>query len=343
MGASRRCAVHLAPVGIDVSLPAVGLHWSQIVDHYVDVHGNWHNMAEALIRAIRLQNVDPPPLDTVAKGLRRLAGRGQQPGGQYGRWLLRAFGLPPDQQVRLRWMAQYHSRFADLPTAIRREQLLLWERPPATESAEVAWIHVGLASVHHRRGEHAEFTERIAAAHRSVKSGTVASVEVALLRARAASDAGDRAAALAMLDDAEATLGELRVDLDWASYRTRLVGQRAFLRTKLDPSAATLRVTQSWFEDLPADSGVPFVDYRRTAGLAYTTWKLGQVERARRLAEQAGEHAADGGFVRFRAMALNLLARMSEPSEAERLRDRAERLAASVEDVLLQRVSAGFR
>lgn len=55
-----------------------------------------------------------------------------------------------------------------------------------------------------------------------------------------------------------------------------------------------------------------------------------------RLAEQ---HAGDGGFVWFRIMALNLLARMLPEAEASSIRRRAETLSKLVEDDdLLRRV-----
>ena len=62
-------------------------------------------------------------------------------------------------------------------------------------------------------------------------------------------------------------------------------------------------------------------------------------DRAVTLARQALEHAGDGGYVRFRVMALNMLARMLGGDEAQALRARAGRLAAAIEDEHLGEVA----
>ena len=54
----------------------------------------------------------------------------------------------------------------------------------------------------------------------------------------------------------------------------------------------------------------------------------------------AADHAADGGFVRFRAMAFNLASRIATGDRAEVLGERARRLSARLEDEeLLARVA----
>ena len=314
-----------------------GFDWDELTEHWVGELGGWMALADELIRRVGLAGVDAPELDATHKGLRRLAKRGQGSGGQYGRWLLRHFGVPEDAHARLRWLAQYHSRFSDMPTSVRRDQLLLWDRPPTSESSAITWVHVGLASVFHRRDEHEAATRRLEAAERTAGAAPpLARVETLLLRARIASDADDYAAARTCFDEAEPLIGE---GDDALCYRTRLHGQRAFVLTRVRDDEQRFEDARRLFEVLPTDSGIPFVDYRRTAGLAYSTWRLGATEEAVTLARRALEHAGDGGFVRFRVMALNMLARMVGGEEAERLRARSGRLAASIEDEHLTKVA----
>ncbi|WP_437306423.1 hypothetical protein [Sorangium sp. So ce388] len=74
----------------------------------------------------------------------------------------------------------------------------------------------------------------------------------------------------------------------------------------------------------------PFVSYRRDAGLAYGRWKLGDRTAAVALAESACRHAGDSGFIRLRAMALLLLARILGDEEGAGAR--ALQLARRLED-----------
>lgn len=317
--------------------PPPGFDWAQLTDHWVGALGGWMALADELIRRVGLAGTDAPELDATHKGLRRLAKRGQGSGGQYGRWLLRHFGVPEDAHARLRWLAQYHSRFSDMPTSVRRDQLLLWDRPPTSESSAITWVHVGLASVFHRRNEHDDARHRLEAAERtSAAAPPLARVETLLLRARIASDADDYATAQACFDEAEPLIG---LGDDALCYRTRLHGQRAFVLTRVRGDDARFEDARHLFEVLPGDSGIPFVDYRRTAGIAYATWRLGNTHDAIALARRALEHAGDGGYVRFRVMALNMLARMVGGDEATGLRARAGRLAASIEDEHLAEVA----
>jgi len=314
-----------------------GFDWAQLVDHWVQSFGGWTPLADELIRRLGLAGGDAPDLDAAHKGLRRLARREQQSGGQYGRWLLRHFGVPEDARARLRWLAQYHSRFSDMPTSVRRDQLIQWDRPPTSESTAIAWVHVGLASIHHRRRETDDMLRRLEAAERAASSApSAARVETLLLRARVASDAGDYDRARTCFDEAEPLIG---ADADGLCYRTRLCGQRAFVLARVRDDDDRFDDVRTLFEALPADSGIPFVDYRRAAGLAFATWRLGDNDRATALARQALEHAGDGGFVRFRAMALNMLARIVGGDEAQALRARSARMADSIEDAHLGEVA----
>lgn len=202
----------------------------------------------------------------------------------------------------------------------------------------MVWVHVGLASVFHRSRMVGAAAERLRAAERRLgdDASPEAGLEVGLLAARLASDVGDAARARSYLDTVGAYLSAARGS-DAVCYRARWVGQRAFAFTRAGPDRWA--EARQWFIDLPEDSGIPFVDYRRCAGIAYHTWRLGDVAEARAMALQAAEHAGDGGFVRFRVMAFNLLARMSAGEEAHAWRRRAARLAASIEDAHLVAVS----
>ncbi len=319
-----------------VTAPArTGIRWDALVTHHVEALGGWVPLVDELERRLRLAGIEPPAHDAALKGLRRLTTREQGAGGQYGRWLLRCFGVPATVEEQLAFVAQYHSRFADLPTSLRRDQLRLWDRPPISESRQVAWVHVGLASVHHRRRELDLMRERLAAA-RALDAGPLAAMESALLAARVASDEGDPDQAASLMDEVAGQLEDAPAHLP---YLARLQGQRAFQLTRASDEPGRYAAARALFEAIPAASGVPFVDYRRTAGLAYCTWKEGDAEGAAKLARAALDHAGDGGFVRFRVMALNLLARIVGGGEARALRRRAERLARSIEDAHLTEVA----
>jgi len=321
----------------------VGLTWEAYLDHFVAECGGWTSLADELLRRAAGAAEAPEDLQSVEKGLRRLARRQHRPGGQYGRWMLRLFGVPSGVEDWARWLGQYHSRFADLPSSLRLEQLRLWDRPPVSESRISAWIQVGLASVFHRltdlEGCRSRLRLALAGAERA---GPGAVIEAKLFAARLATDEGDRVTAEALFDEVESILGgsALRTD-DHLCYRARLVGQRAFHLTKpVNGAPAELERALAMFQQLEEAPDLPFVCFRRCAGLAYCTWKLGDAEEGARLALRAVEHAGDGGFVRFRIMALNLLSRMVPEEEARAINARAGRLARQLEDEdLIRRVA----
>jgi hypothetical protein len=78
-------------------------------------------------------------------------------------------------------------------------------------------------------------------------------------------------------------------------------------------------------------------------GIAYCTWKLGDPDTAARHAQRAADHAGDGGLVRMRVMALNMLARVLPPGRAHAVNARARRMAALLEDEDLARRVAAVR
>ena len=322
--------------------PPVGLPWNDYLQHFVDQHGGWTALADELVHRVADTVETPLDLQTIERGLRRLAKREHKPSGKYGRWMLRFFGVPPATGEWAQRLAQYHSRFADLPTSVRLEQLRQWDRPPISESNVAAWVHVGLASVLHRTKD-IEACERHLqqARHGAERAGPAAVLEVSLLRARIATDVGNRALATELFATADTLLATSELSREDAlSYRARLVGQRAYHLTKpLAGETANFSYARSLFEELEEDPCAPFACFRRNSGLAYCTWKLGDTTQGVRLAKRAAEFAGDGGLVRFRIMALNMLSLMVAPEEGRQISARAERLALQLEDQdLIERV-----
>jgi hypothetical protein len=313
----------------------VGLPWDAYVEHFVEQTGGWTALADDLMRRAAGQVDAPFDLQAIEKGLRRLARRGNRAGGQYGRWMLRFFGVPSGIAAFARWLAQYHSRFADLPTSLRLEQLRLWDRPPVSESNVAAWIHVGLASVFHRLADLESCRKRLELASLAAeRAGVGAGIETKLLAARMATDEGRRDTAERLFGEVEASLPDPSLTRDdRLCYAARVIGQLAYHLTKpLPGQPEDLGGAKALFESIEEDPALPFVSFRRLAGLAYCTWKLGDVAEGARLARLAADHAGDGGFVRFRIMALNLLVRMVPPDEARDVSARAVRLARQLED-----------
>lgn len=320
--------------GHEVS-PPVGFSWDAYVLAFVDEHGGWAALCDELLR--RAAGADDFPNDpqVVEKGLRRLAKRGNKTGGQYGRWMIRYLGIPSSLSRWAQWMGQLHSRFSDLPSSLRWEQLSLWDRPPVTESRTAAWIHVGMASVLFRMQADDDALRRLTMAERGAEqAGLACRMEVALLRAKLLTDEGRRRDAAVLFDEVEGRLvsDELAVE-DRRSYHARLVGQRAYHLTRpASGEAEDLRGALALFESIPDEPFLPFVAFRKCNGLAYCHWKLGDATAGQYWARLAEQHAGDGGFVRFRVMALNLLGRMLPDAERVPVQARAERLAALLED-----------
>ena len=101
-----------------VDAPPHGCTWCRYVALLIDAHGSAAALADRLIRRADEAVGLPEDPQSIERGIRRLATRGNAPGGQYGRWLLRFFGVPPALVETARWMGQYHGRFADLPAPV---------------------------------------------------------------------------------------------------------------------------------------------------------------------------------------------------------------------------------
>ena len=80
----------------------------------------------------------------------------------------------------------------------------------------------------------------------------------------------------------------------------------------------------------------PLALCRRANGLAFALWKRGDVAGGAALARKACEHAGDGGHLRLRAMALQMLARIAGGAKGEEARRRAMEIATSLEDEALR-------
>ena len=325
----------------DAELPPPGMTWGDYVERWVTEHGGWVPLADALMHRAGAGVEIADDALTVERGLRRLARRGHKPGGQYGRWMLRYFGFTSPIASWVRWLGTYHTRFSDLPSSLRLEQLALWNRPPIAESPLVCWIYLGLAHAHHSRLELELCEHWLARAEKLAPSaGDAAEIEAALLRAEVAFEAGERTEA----ERRHRAVGE-RLDhvalpgQDADAYRARLEHHRAWHYTRPRAGEAIdIARARVHYAAIP-DSPQPFVTFRRHLGLAYCAWQLGDPAEAARLARRAVDAAGDGGLVRMRVMALNMLSRVVPADEAAELHARARSMAVALEDEeLLRRV-----
>jgi hypothetical protein len=319
---------------LDEDLPPAGLTWADYLARWVNDCGGWLPLADQLINRASATVEIAEDAQTVERGLRRLSRRDHKPGGQYGRWMLRFFGFTSPVEQWVKWLGTYHTRFADLPCGLRLEHLALWNRPPIAESPLVCWIHVGLASAHHSRLDHTACADWLARADRhATAAGPAAQIEIALLRAQLAIETGDFAAMTSQHQLVEERLPRLAAS-DALPLRARLQHQRSEHCTRSDPP--DFARARDHYAAIP-DSEIPFVSFRKSVGLAYCAWKLGDAQTALQLAQRAADDAGDGGLVRMRVMALNMLSRVLAADQAAVVNARARRMAAALEDEDLMR------
>lgn len=327
--------------GLQAMLPAA-FTWADYVERWAIDCGGWMQLADVLMQRAGEAAGVPQDLQTVERGLRRLARRSHKAGGQYGRWMLRYLGFATPVEDLVKWMGQYHTRFSDLPSGLRLQHLQLWNRPPISESRYACWILVGIAHAQVSRADLAACEEALAQAERlAPRAGPAAEIEVGLLRAQLETDAGRHAVARQRQEQIAGQLSALRSPTDERAYRAALQHQRALhcTRPRLGETADVVRA-QALYEAIDELPYVPFVSFRKCAGLAYCAWQLGDVSHALWLAEQAVEHAGDGGLMRMRVMALNMLSRTLSGVRAASVNARARRMALLLEDEdLLSRVS----
>lgn len=309
--------------------------WREYVEALRDELGGWSDLAEAL--EDRAPDEVPEGPDSVIKGLKRLARRRHQPGGRYGDLLLRVFGLPPSIKVWGRLMGQYHSRFADLPVSLRREQLVRWDRPPVSDSPAAAWVHIGLASLAHRDGNTAEAKRCLSLAADVRRPEAAAQLEHALLTARIASDESRHDDETDAVNRAEPLLAHAGITLtDRLCFQARIADQRAYRVSRHWRSdLSTLAEALTLYEAIPFEDVPPFVAFRRELGIAWCLWRQDDSSAGMEHARRAYDHAGDGGFVRLRVMALNLMAGIANEGPDGPLRARARTLAEALEDVEL--------
>src|SRR5262252_7280050 len=305
----------------------LGCTWERYLEQLTREHGGWTAVVDLLIRRADASVALPEDPGSIERALRRLRGKGNAPGGQYGRWILRYFGVPRPLDETARWMGQYHGRFADLPISLCEEQLLLWDRPPIAESAAACWIHLGLAAVALRRRDRAGAERRLGRVGGD-RLPAAARVEALLLRARLATDGDDGAGAEDALADAEGRIARLPPGADRDCYHARRIDQAAYRLLHARP-APRLAAAVQLYRSIDARSPAPFARFRRDHGLAYCHWRLGDRVRAARHAADAVEHAGDAGLLRFRAMALELLAHI-DPRRAGPLVRRAKAIAREI-------------
>lgn len=295
-----------------------GLSWGELLDSLVATHGTLTAVAWKLI-----EHADGDDVASVERALRRLRTRGQRDGGRWGQHLIRVFGVPAPIETRLRWLGHYHSPFNDLPVGLCLDQLRLWDRPPIATSRARVWLHLGFAScaLRTRRFDDAVTHARRAGAALAALPADydAARIELVLVQAYTASRIGEPVeldAAARLL--ATATLS----DDDRACFEARLADHRAYHLNRAGDHASALAL----YESIPANVH-PFASYRRDAGRAYGTWKLGDRDRAVELARVACEHAGDGGYTRLRAMGLLMIWKISGDDDARaRARAIADRL-----------------
>lgn len=318
--------------GHDPGHASVSYSWGDLVAYLIAEHGT---LAAVAIKLVHLAST-PEDSASVERALRRLRQRGNLDGGDYGRRLLRVFGLPRPVEARVKWLGVYHSRFTDLPLPLCLDQLRLWDRPPVSESRARVWLEIGFAGAALRARDLADAEVRLRRAHAAAPVELAAKIELALVEAYVASRRKQPGALQAALAEA----GRLLADDDGslapeerACLHVRWVDQRAYqLNNPPGGAPPDHRGALALYESLPRDDIHPFVSYRRDAGLAYGRFALGDRAAAVRLAEAAIGHAGDGGYVRLRAMALNLLARILGDEEGSAARGRALAIARRLED-----------
>ncbi|MCX5742027.1 MAG: thiol-activated cytolysin family protein, partial [Proteobacteria bacterium] len=203
--------------------PLGGLSWGELLDALVAAHGTLAAVAWKLVEL-----GDGDDVASIERALRRLRTRGQRDGGRWGLRVLRVFGIPATIEARLRWLGLYHSPFNDLPIALCRDQLRLWDRPPIATSRARVWVHLGETSCALRVRDRAAAEVHLARATRALaglpSSYDDARLELSLLASYLSKQADPRADELL----AQATLG---AD-DRACFTARIVDNRGYVLNK---------------------------------------------------------------------------------------------------------------
>jgi len=319
----------------DASSPA--MTWAQYIATLTAEHGS----LAAVALKLSLAEGGDADAASIERALRRLRTKEHQDGGQYGRWLLRTFGVPRELEQRAKWMGVYHSRFTDLPVSLCLDQLRLWDRPPFAESRARVWLALGFATCALRRGDLEGATIHLARA-RGAQGPIAARIEAKLVEAYVQSRKKNPNAASTTLVEVEKVLRDAILPADErACLSARWLDQRAYQRLHPAPPAeADVAGAHALYQRIPTGDVPLFVSCKRESGLAYVQHRLGNVDLAVGHAHNACRHAGDGGFVRLRVAYLGLLAHILGEPRGDEVRARAIRAARALEDEdLLGRVA----
>ncbi|HRI69936.1 MAG TPA: hypothetical protein PK156_37160 [Polyangium sp.] len=311
-----------------------GFSWADHVMWLVEKHGSLAAVAERL-SALRGYKED---VATIERALRRLRNRGQLDGGTWGARVLTSFGLPNAVDARARWMGSYHSRFTDLPLPVCRDLIRLWDRPPISDApASRIWLALAHTTCALRGNEREAATTHLQRARASLaKAPPEARAEVLLIDAYMTSR-DDVAAVPKLLEQVETLLAEPMPIHDGACLYARWVDQSAYEKNRVAPGKTPdYKGAEALYRSIDERHAPAFALCRRANGLAYALWKQGFSKEAAACARRAAEHAGDGGHLRLRAMALNMLARIATGAESDDARRRATAIAASLDDEALQ-------
>jgi hypothetical protein len=301
-----------------------GFDWGTYVDWLIESTGSLAAVADKLCAGRGYKD----DVGSVERALRRLRKRGTLDGGTWGARALTVFGLPGAIEQRVRWLAQYHARFADLPVSMCTELLRALDRPPITESRQGrAWLALGIASLALREARHAAAIAHLDHARNDLAGAPAAAQVEALLQRAYVASREDPNVVPPLLTRAAPLVDNVSDPDDRSCLHARLTDHRAYELNRADDHVAAEELYRAL-----ADVGAPsFTRARRASGLAYARWKRGEADAAS-YATAAIEHAGDGGHVRARAMALRLYARITGDRDAEA---RALAMAKHLEDETL--------
>ena len=312
--------------------PPIGFTWEEYVDWLVSTCGTLAAVAERL--ASRRGFSDD--VGSVERALRRLRARGQLAGGTWGTRALAAFGLPAAADARARWMGAYHSRFTDLPVPMCVDLLNLWDRPPVSEApGSRMWLALAHAKCALRSGNVEEASQHFSRGAASSAAAPPDALAERLLGVAFIASRNEPERVTSLLDEVEPLLEREMDASDRACLHARWVDQRAYEINK-GRGAPGAPSAEELYLSIPTSGAPPFALCRRANGLAYALWKRGEREGGAELAREACRHAGDGGHLRLRAMALQMLARIVGGEEGAECRHRALAIVTSLDDEALR-------
>lgn len=308
--------------------PDSGFVWADYVDWIAASAGSLSAAADRICA----QRGYKDDVASAERALRRLRRRGSLDGGTWGVRALAVFGLPDAIARRVRWLAQYHGRFTDLPMPVCEDLLRAWDRPPTTDAREGrAWLAIAHAAIAMRRDALAEAIAHLERGRADIAAAAAsARLEALLIRAFVASRQAVSSVP-ALLAPAAELLAQVSDADDRACLAARLADHHAYELNRAGDHAAA----EALYRQLPA-AGPAFARVRRFAGLAYARWKLGDRSEAEAHARAAVLEAGDGGHARLRIMALNLLARILGSPAGDAYRARAVAMLAQLDDDMLR-------